>query len=251
MPSIKEVQSDLRAFDKYARTVDSAPALQKKWKSLTSQDLTEDAANAFVSYYRNMRSSSKKMRGGSAPLHYQMIPGANVSVYGRFPVEVDTDPASIRDLDVFFNSGMSHSCGKENTSLTVPENMGSNKVGGSRRHRSRRAHAGGKRNTQRKRNAMRRRTLRRRNMRRFHGGNLLESVAMRPFLATAPPNILQTSFHNASGGVPPMPVPASPVSHTWEYMSNGTGGLINPGDITRISADMTKLASPAPWQTAN
>ena len=251
MPSIKEIQSDLRAFDRYARTADSALALQKKWKSLTSQELSDEAANAFVRYYRDMRSSSKKMRGGSAPLSYQMTPGANVAVYGRFPVEADTDPATIADLDVFFNSGMSHSCGKENSSLTVPENMGSNKVGGSRRHRSRRAHVGGgKRKTQRHR-MNRRRTLRRRAQRRYHGGNLLESVAMRPLLATAPPNFLQTQFHNGSGGVPSMPVPANPVSHTWGYVSNGTAGIINPGEITNIGSDMTKLASPAPWQTAN
>ena len=245
MPStIKNIQSDLRAFDKYARGAESATQFQKKWKSLFSQDLSNDAANAFMRYYRNMRSkTSRKMRGGAegAPLNYQMTPGANVAVYGRFPVEVGTDMASIKDLDVFFNSGLSHSCGKENSSLTVPENMGSNKVGG---RRSRKTSA-------RRRRTQRRRLNRRRSTRRYHGGNLLESVAMRPMMATAPPNMLQVQFHNASGGVPPMPIPASPVSHTWQYVSNGTTGLINPGAISNIGSDMTKLASPAPWQTPN
>lgn len=245
--TIKEIQSDLRAFDKHARTADSAEQLKKQWKSFFSQDLSNEAANAFMRYYRSMRSkTSRKMRGGMAPLSYQMAPGANVAVYGRFPVEADTDMSSIKDLDVFFNSGLSHSCGKENSSLTVPENMGSNKVGGARRKSSRKA------STQsRRRRTQRRRINRKSSTRRFHGGNLLESVAMRPMMATVPPNMLQVQFHNASGGVPPMPIPSSPVSHTWQYVSNGTAGLINPGAITNIGSDMTKMASPAPWQTAN
>lgn len=243
MKTVLELQDQLRTFDTFARTNSDPRSLQSKWSELFDTSLHANEANAFASYYREMRSNThgsrsrrhsrrrntrKAMKGGSAPLSYQMVPGANVAVYGRFPVEADTDPATIRDLDVYWQSGLTGTCGSGTAYWpSVPADMGSNKVGGGRRRR-------------------RGRTMRR----KMRGGNMLESLISRPVLSTVPENLLQIGVHNVQGGVPSMPVPSSPVQHTWQYMSNGTQGLINPGLVTQIDSDMTKLASPAPWQTS-
>lgn len=237
MKTIAELQTKLRKFDARAQSADSS-VIANTWRDLFGMSMDKQSANAFASYYKEMRSRSIKRRdgcsrgnvtykkrrsstktrsykhrGGAAPLDYQMVPGANVSVYGHFPVEADTDPATIRDLDVYWQSGMT--CIGSPSGWPAPAaDMGSNKVGGGRRKR--RTH-------------------------RMRGGD-------RPFVASVPPNILQWGYNAAVGG--PAPVPSSPVQHTWQYLSNGTSGLINPGNVTPINSDMTRLASPAPWQTA-
>lgn len=249
MNTIKDLQNKLAQFDTFARAHSDSPRhLEAQWRTLFGSDVpfTSNAANAFATYYKEMRSktsgSSRRSRrqtlksrrgrrqlGGAAPLNYTMTPGANVAVYGHFPVPIDTDPGSIRDLDVFWQSGLTGTCGS-NTAYwpTVPAGMGSNQVGGSRR----------------------RRVSRRGRRAPMKGGNMLESLTYRPVISTAPPNIAQIGYHNITGGTASLPAPASPVNHTWQYMSNGTAGVINPGVVTEIQGDMTKLANPAPWQTA-
>jgi hypothetical protein len=175
-----------------------------------------------------------------------MAPGSNVAVYGRFPTEVSTDPASIKNMDVYFNSGLSRGCGTEDSSRQVPAGMGSNKVGGGRR--------GGRG---------------RRTMRRRSGGGLQDVIngtvnsvsngftqasLFRPFLPSAYPNPLQNAYEQAVGNPaavptynPGIPTPSSPVEQTWSYRSNGIAGAINPGIVTGITKDLTSLASPPPW----
>jgi hypothetical protein len=259
MPSIKEVQRQLAAFDHAARGAESPDALKASWKRIFHKDLSDAAAKSFARYYKTMRSKTGKhksrrsghrggggcgyrstrsrQRGGAAftlpstPVNYGMVPGLLTNTYGQFPVEVDTDPASLRDLDVYFHDSLSLS--KPGFWPSVPGDMGSNKVGGGRR-RSRRA---------------RQRTHRRRGQR---GGNLLSSLYMRPFpyISTAPPNFVQSGFNSYSGGTSSVPAPASPVSHTWN-LSSGLGSPISPGLVTNIDSNFSKLASPAPWQTSN
>jgi hypothetical protein len=240
MSTIKELHTKLAQFDTFARAHSENPRdLQTTWRALFGNDvaLPTNAAKAFATYYKEMRSKtgrtlkstrrrSRKQRGGAAPLSYTMTPGAFVDVYGKFPVEVGTDPASIRDLDVFWQSGLTGTCG-QNTAYwpTVPANMGSNQVGGKRQ-----------------------RTIKRRRGRPMKGGNMLESLTYRPVISTAPPNMAQIGYNHVTG-VPGF-APANPVQHSWGYMSNGTAGVINPGVVTEIQGDMTKLASPAPWQTS-
>ena len=105
---------------------------------------------------RNSRRNSKKnkrtkTRGGSlagAPLNSVMRPGLPaVAEYATYPTEVAIDPKSAHDLDVYFNSALSRSCGTENTSATVWPGIGTNQFplptslkGGSRRRRSYRRH---------------------------------------------------------------------------------------------------------------
>jgi hypothetical protein len=195
--TIAKIQKDLKAFDQFARQTikhedaDPVDALQTKWLSLFKAPMSKESAKSFSQYYRKMVSKhggkrltrkmrkTRKLRGGAATIlspasiDYQMVPGANVQMYGHFPVEADTDPSTIRDMDVYFNSGMSRTCGVENSARQVPAGMGSNKVGGRRR---------------------RGRTLRRRHA----GGSLMESLQVHPYVSTAPPNVFQVAANFTS-----------------------------------------------------
>ena len=270
MPSISEIRSTFQQFDTFARDAVKKPSaealLQRKWEKLFHKELTIPSAHSFVQYYRKMR--SKKQHGGStyspAPLSYTMTPGLNVATYGRFPVEVDTDPASLHNLDVYYQNSLLKGCGVENSSLTLPVEMGRNQVGGKSRKTSRKVSRKDRKDRKDRKVSRKDRKVSRkdrkvsrknrkvsRKNRRQRGGDLLASLAERQFIATAPPNLLQSATNAWSGSTTPVPAPASPVNHAWNYASNGTIGLINPGLVTNISSDLTKLANPAPWQTSN
>ena len=100
----------------------------------------------------------------------------------------------------------------------------------------------------------RRKTLRksRRQQRGIHrgihrGGNLLTSLTTHPYLSSSPPNTIQNASVSWAGAQ--QPPSGNPVVPAWGYATNGSDRLINPGLITQIGSDMTKLASPSPWQT--
>ena len=188
---------------------------------------------------RNKRTRKQKkaaQTGGSATLlspaglDYQMAPGASLMEYGRFPIEAGTDLPSIGNMDVYFQPSRLQGCGIENSSLHVPASMGSNKVGGRRRTFRKRRHMLRQKKTQR-------------------GGNLLESLASQPFLSGAPPNSIQIAANQWYGNTQAIPAPSSASSPTWAYASRGTAGLIDPGFITPIGSDFSKLASPPAWQS--
>ena len=247
MTTISELQRKLKTFNTFAKkTTGDASALQKKWKSLFSESLSNTSAITFTKYYRDMRNSAKqttrKQRGGMAPLNYDMTPGANVSVYGRFPVEVDTDMASIRDLDVYFSNSLTTGCGTENSSLTVPVEMGSNKVGGGKSRKLRNVRKSRvNRKTMR---SGRKNSRRQRSTRRMRGGDWWD---YRPYWASVPPNPIQSMSQSWDGVTPPPS--GNPTNHQWQYLSNGTTGTINPGTtVTDIKSNLSMLANPAPWQ---
>jgi hypothetical protein len=267
MPNtIAELRTDLRQFDAAARRAATASnpeaAMQTAWKRQFNGELSNASAKSFVKYYRDMRTKSKRasrsrQAGGMAPIHDTgMAPGLSVGVYGNFPFEAGTDMKSIQDLDVYFSNSLNRGCGVENSSLTVPETMGSNKVGGARK--SRRAAA---RKSYKKRRTVARKTMRRNRKYRGRGGNLLDSlsngasylgmVASHPYISSAPPNVIQQASAAMSGSTSPVPFPSAPTTHAWGYQSAGISGIINPGVVSSINADLTKLASPAPWQTSN
>jgi len=256
--TIAQIQKQLKAFDTFARqaTQQKKPvdSLQSKWSSLFNVSMSKESAKSFSQYYKQMASGKKraqvgtktrKMRGGAAtlltpaPLDYQMVPGASIQLYGNFPVEADTDPSTIRDMDVYFNSGMSRTCGVENSARQVPADMGSNKVGGRRNTRKRRS--GNRRSSRRS----------SRSSRKQAGGSLMESLQVHPYVSTAPPNLFQMTAHAWSGNQSSVPAPASPVQSTWSLASHGTAGLINPTGITNIGSDFSRFASPPAWQTAH
>ena len=264
MPSIATIQHDLSAFDTYARKhYMDAGALQAKWKQLFSTPLTSESAKSFATYYKEMRSKSNRKStrksGGAlsgAPLDYGMVPGANVQVYGRFPVEADTDPATIRDLDVYFQDSLTKGCGIENSSLHVPVEMGSNKVGGKRSNmRKSRANRKNSRKTTRKnrkaaKNSRKNRSNRK-TYRRHRGGDLTTSLLYHPYISSVPSGTLQNSILNWEGTEPAVPVSGNPTVQTWNYNSHGTAGIINPGLVTPITSNFGQLASPPPWQVPN
>ena len=191
-------------------------------------------------------------RGGAldgAPLNYAMTPGANVAVYGRFPTEVSTDPASIKNMDVYFNSGLSRGCGTEDSTRQVPASMGSNKVGGRRARKTRRgrAHRGGNNF-----------------LGNFQGmveNAVTQSSLLRPFIPSAHPNMIQNIYEQAVGNPaavatysPGIPTPSSPVDHTWSYRSHGMEGAIDPMGVSPITKSISSLAAgsgvTAPWTTS-
>jgi hypothetical protein len=338
MPSIKEIQRKLSEFNRAAQRADSAEAYSAAWKRIFHKDLSTAAAKSFAQYYREMRSkrssqhrrkTMRKQRGGDsspAPVNYQTVPGLLTNTYGQFPVEVDTDPASLDALSGgVYPPNMSIPLSKPGFWPTVPADMGSNKVGGARRY-TKTQRRGSRRQKQRggritsirqiptdtrvykyveEENAIyaltvdgrdeqfvifreigvvptsnvlntpefdtqlselkarhpdamtvenlggggKRATRRRRTQR---GGNLLDSLAMRPlpYIATPYPNVAQAAANSLSGSTTVIPAPPSPVNYTWE-LKGAPGTPINPGVVTPITSDFSRLASPAPWQTTN
>lgn len=269
MPTIAQIQSKMSLFDTQARQAVAKThpeeALKKAWNQMFDTQLSNTSAKSFVNYYREMRSKTRTMRGGMslspAALTYTMAPGT-IGVYGNFPTEISSDSSSIANLDVFYQNSLTHGCGVENSSLHVPEGMGSNKVGGKRksmrkttrkttsksRKQMRKSYKNKRAEHKSRKNA--RKTLRK-SYRKLYGGNLAESLAMHPYISSAPPNIIQQTAASISGATAPVLFPGSPVTHQWQYVSNGTAGLIDPGIVTPIGSDFAKLANPAPWQTPN
>ena len=285
MATIATIQRKMKEFDTFARntvhTKSPEYALQTKWKELFGIDLATDSAKSFTNYYRSM---SSRQSGGAfsqltpAGLAYTMTPGLNPGAYGRFPVAIDTDVQSIRDLDVYFQNSLTSRCGAENSSLTIPEGMGSNLVGGASRKNSRKnsrmnvmrknSRKNSRMNVMRKdsrMNVMRKNSRKnnrmnvmrkdRRNTRRQNGGlmgvadNLTTSLSTRPYLASVPVGVLQTVGASVSGSTQQVPISGNPTAHTWQYQNKGIDGLVAPSNVAYIANNFDKFASPAPWQT--
>jgi hypothetical protein len=258
MSTISDIQNKLKQFNKFAKTSSDPSAYQSKWKQLFHLPLSSQSANSFAQYYKDMRSKTRRsQRGGAgaiqgAPLEYTMVPGLNIQAYGRFPIEAGTDPASVRDLDVYFRDSLTADCGVKDSSLHVPANMGSNQVGGARRHKSRHHKAArGKRHTLRRKAHKGRKG--RRGTYRQRGGDLLESITARaPFVynSTVSPSLIQQGSHAWSGSTQAVPAPADPTVHTWDARTNGLGGIMNPGLVAYVPSDVGRLANPAPWMSS-
>jgi len=274
MPSsIKQIQGELARFDHAARKTESPVAFKALWKRIFHKELSDAAAKSFARYYKEMRSKTgktvkhhktqrggaRRQRGGaaytlpSAPVNYAgTVPGLLTETYGQFPVEVDMDPASIRDLDVYFHDSLPLS--RPGFWPTVPADMGSNKVGGDRTKRvkhGRKTYRQAKRGEASRRQA-KRGEAKRRASRKQRGGNLLDSLAMRPFpfAASAPPNTIQSLSNSFSGGTTPVPSPSSPVNYTWN-LGGSTGVPINPGLVSNIGSDFSRSTVPPLWQNSS
>lgn len=244
--SIADIQKKLGDFHRFARKPShDAADYKREWERLFGAPMSTTSANSFEHYYKDMRSKStrRRQRGGNAPVgSIGMGPGLNVQNYGHFPVEIGMDPASIRNLDVFFQDSVR--CGSEDSSRTVPADMGSNQVGAGRRRRSQRRRRNAAAATARKGRRGVRRTYKQR------GGNLLESLSMRaPFIynATPYPNPVQAANHWWSGSTSAVPVSGNPEHHTWQTQSSGLVGTVNPGIVSPLPSDLSRLASPPPW----
>ena len=279
MLTIRTIQSKMKEFNTFARTQANTRTpeleLQAKWKGLFDTNLPINSAKSFVKHYRNMRTNNAHQSGGTyslasaAGLDYRMVPGLNTESYGKFPVAVNTDTQSIQDLDVYFQNSLTKNCGVENSSLTIPEGMGYNAVGGSkndrknsRKSRNNRMNRKNNRNNTERKNASRQlkstrrnNSQRKNNTRRQHGGiasplNFGTAMYWRPYSPSAPDNYLQQVGDNSYGHTYQIPS-SNPSSAAWGYISSGTKGLLNPGNITNLNDNFNTLASPVPYQGAN
>ena len=256
MATVLEIQNKLKEFDAVARATSDSAELQATWQRLFSQRLGPEAASSFARFYREMRKTStntrkqaksgkkasrrnapaahpmmrkrkesvrRRQHGGAAPLGYTMTPGLPVKTFGEFPIEAATDPQSIKDLDVFWQSGHGPSAPPAYWP-TVPADMGSNKVP---------AQAGGARRTKTRKSQ--------------RGGSLADSISMRslPFIGSVPPSMLQTVAGAWSGT--PAAASANPVDPAWALKSGSAGGLINPGVVAPVNNPPGGLATSSLW----
>jgi hypothetical protein len=140
--------------------------------------------------------------------------------------------------------------------------MGSNQVGGRRGNRK-------GRNTRKGRKGGKARTMRRRQ----RGGDVFDTIGSwlgngytsvigaapptlddisRPAFSTVYPNILQRSYMGYSGEVPGnYPAPSQPEKATWNYVSNGTTGVISPQHVTSITKDFNNIVNPSLYSTSS
>jgi len=264
MKTINDIQKNLILFDNYARNasqqIDPETNIQAKWKTLFDNSMPIGSAKSFVKHYRDMRSKKQLQNGGGsmqyepAPLKYDMVPGLNTAVYARLPVAVNSDPDSIRNLDVYFTNSITKGCGIENSSLSITEGMGSNKIGGSRKHRAPAKSTTRKTRNKHRKNTRRILSLRRKNTRRNQRGGYpsatMDTLTTRfpPSSSSVPPNIAQAATMSSSGSTTVLPSP-SPSSYAFQYLNPDIRGLQNPGNITVISDNFPQLLNPAglPW----
>jgi hypothetical protein len=229
---IKELKEDLANFTKKAKAavesssteLEALKQIQKLWKEQFHGALDSTSAKGFVGHFKQGKKQTRKNRkqkGGMAPIAYQMGPGVpSATTYGHFPTDVSTDKPSQHDLDVYFNSGMSRTAGTEAWRFpTVPEGMGSNKVGGGRR-------------------------ATRKNRKQKGGGSLLQTIGQIPFQATVPPSVIQTVYGAYSGQTP---APSSdPTAAAWSLTQSKS--MMNPMTVTKIGSDINQLVIPTPWK---
>ena len=199
--------------------------VSRHWAGLFNKHLSGNAAAELGNHYMNLHGKRKAKRGGSlagAPLDYVMRPGMPaVATYATFPTEVGADPKAVHDLDVYYNSALSRSCGTENTSAHVSPDMGSNVVpakGGARR----------------------RRTARKR------GGNFMTALSVRDYASSNPAGYLQQASE-AWMGQGPYRTDAADPSTSSVRLSVAPSAGINPDQISSISKDITTLANPSPY----
>jgi hypothetical protein len=251
--TLRDIQFRLRSLHRFLKETHATSTVQSTWNDMFGVPISKKDTDYFLNYYREMykkRAAKRtvrhrvkrvqksrrvkkslrarrmnRTRGGSynltgAPLSYSMTPGMTADVYGRFPTEIATDPASIQNLDQFYGSALTRGCGIENSTRQVPETMGSNKVGGRRTFKGKR-----------------------KGSRKQKGGDLLQSLAMRgfplPYGASAPPNVIQTMATSVAGE-PAFPS-SSPVDSTWTYRS-AAATPFDPSLASKITSDFSKLA---------
>lgn len=205
--SVSDIRNRFKEMDKNVRSVINnkrmnSPAtlgkhVSRQWSELFDKPLSSNAAKSLAQHYMNLHG---KKKGGSAPVDYVMRPGLPaVATYATFPTEVGADPKSVQDLDVYYNNALGRSCNIGTVQAAVPANMGSNVVaplppvkGGafsttySTNQQIMRAN-GGKRKT--KRNTRRNKI----------GGDLMTSLATRPFIASNPSGLLQRGTESWHG----------------------------------------------------
>lgn len=241
--SVNDFRSKFAELDKQMRhfitknNLNNPAALMKQvsrnWTKIFNKNLSGKAANSLAAHYANLHGKKSKQSGGQiegAPLDYVMRPGMpSVATYSVFPTEAGADAKASGHLDVYYNSAIGRSCGTENTTATVPSDMGSNlvygpaKVGGARRNR--------------------RKTRR--------GGSYLTAMSVRPWTPSSTPASTIQVMSEKWMGQPAYPHDASDPSvgayRLASSMSTPFSNLINPTGISVVDKDITTLANPSPY----
>jgi hypothetical protein len=197
-PSIRNYTS--KTLEKISNVISNS------WQKIFDKPLSKGAANSLTNHYINLYGKPKK--GGNlvgSPLDYSMRPGLpGVANYATFPTEVGMDPKAVSNMDVYYNSGMSHSCRTEG-SFTPPNNIGSNlvtKIGGRRRRN-------------------------RKTQKRKVGGDFMTALDMRQFVASNPSGPLMR-MSESWAGVPASIHDNSDPSSNELHLSGGNTSLVYP-----------------------
>ncbi len=188
-------------------------------------------------------------RGGAsyeltgAPLDYALTPGSAfttnpaVAVYDRFPIDPTVNPQVVSDLDVFFSSALTRGCGIENSSLQVPNDMGSNQVGGKRRNRrTYRNHHGG--------NATLVATPRFLDTIENGTGDLATTLGFHPYLNSSIPSTPHSLTHQWQGKLDTIPASRDPTDHTWSYATDVRPEVQSVQNITTALGPTAALFQP-------
>jgi hypothetical protein len=164
-----------------------------------------------------------------------MGPGANVGVYGRFPTEVGADPFSVKDLDVYYRSALSRGCGLEDSTRTVPDDMGSNGVSGAAAAPTAptAAQKGAGRRTRRYRSGHRGGSATDPSALEITAtklGDLFGSLSNRPYVSTIAPNHAQSLANSWSGNPVSVPTSSAPEVPAWSFKGTPMAA-INPSRV--------------------
>jgi len=124
-----------KAFDTIEREVkvilskssaDPISEFQKLWKSVFHKQIDSTSAEAYLAMQKkNSKRSTRKQRGGTAPVDYMLRPGVDSSSYGSYLPYVSSGLGFYNQIN---NIAMDADCGKQNISPIISADMGSNKV---------------------------------------------------------------------------------------------------------------------------
>jgi hypothetical protein len=220
---IPQLRQAMTHITNYAHTVvkskNPVKKFQSEWQATFHKPLSDKVAKEYLNHIKKYKSKTMKKRGGGggggspAPLAYRMEPGAQIP-YGNFP-EYLTKGFFVPMSDNIAN------CGKVDATVTVPADMGSNKVGGGKRRKNK-------------------------SLKKRGGSNpisifmtSLGSIAQRPWASQNPPLFHQEQIMQYKGHLPSPG--GDPSQKTWQY-NNPARGLAplpvaqsqqhNPASIT-------------------
>jgi hypothetical protein len=118
--TVESLQASFESIDKKVRGLiergktDSSvlEQLKRTWNEHFHMTLSPAALRGLMMHYRaTSKRTTRKQRGGMAPLDHTMGQGITGAVYGRFPVDV-ANPQVLRgfDLDRFYENPISRGC---------------------------------------------------------------------------------------------------------------------------------------------
>ena len=132
--TVESLQASFELIDKKIRgsiergKTDSSvlEQLKRTWNEHFHMTLSPAALRGLMMHYRaTSKRTTRKQRGGMAPLDHTMGQGITGAVYGRFPVEIGQSAHAMRGLDLtrFYENPISRSCNATG-GFDAPRQMG-------------------------------------------------------------------------------------------------------------------------------